>query len=576
MGQTQTRILYAIYLHGGELAGLLFLTACVVLLLVFVCQKLGRKTVRPSVDSEDRFHLLFEHSTVGMALLSPDGDFVQVNAALLQMLGYRSEELIGKHILDVMYPEDHSSSNRLRGKAHSAHYEREKRFLHRDGHIFWARIVRVPIRDAQAILRYHAFMLIDVSGHKRTEEELREQRRMEEQLGRVRKMETLCTLVGGVAHDFNNQLTAILANLDLLRMDLEQTLAEKTIVERMRPCLQGAELASQRCAHMTARLLTFSRGRLGALQTVALDQLLLEIAAALQHQLPGITLDVQTPPGLPSVIVDVAQMHELLLNLATNAREAMPHGGTLTLSLSQHTFTAEDCSNNLDTRPGLFVELCVRDTGCGMTPEVRERIFEPFFTTKKPGQGQGMGLSVAFGIVKGHKGWIAVDSQLGKGSVFHIYLPAAQTPLPSLETPPLSVLPPPHGERILVVDDEPLIRALAESILERMGYRVISAADGEEALAIYRQEKDHIDLILLDYTMPRMNGVQVLKELQQFDPNVRVLFSSGYHTDHDVDQLMAAGARAFVAKPYRAQELVQSIRRVLAKPDERPIHPSRP
>jgi two-component system cell cycle sensor histidine kinase/response regulator CckA len=562
MEQTQTRTLVALSLQTEEWTGLFFLAVCGGLLVGFAYRKLRRPIERRATESEDRFRLLFDYSGVGMALLSADGDFVQVNPALSQLLGYQSDELIGKHILQVMHEEDRSS-NRLGNQTNEPQYEREKRFVHRDGHLFWARLVRVPIRDAAGTVRYHAVILVDVSGHKKTEEALREQRRMEEQLGRTRRMETLVTLVGGIAHDFNNQLTAILGNLDMLRMDVEQGV---TSDERMQPCLHGAERAAQRCARMTARLLTFSRGRLGAMQTIALDHLLEETAAALQHELPGITLDVRTSPDLPPVTVDVAQMHELLLNLAANAREAMSEGGTLTLSLTPRAFDSGDCTGNLDARPGSFVELCVRDNGRGMTPEVRERIFEPFFTTKKPAQGQGMGLSVVFGIVKGHKGWIAVDSEVGVGSAFHIYLPAARTPAPSAAPPPLPARMPSRGERILVVDDEPLVRDLAQSVLERMGFSVVSAEDGDEALTIYRREGDKIDLVLLDYIMPRMNGVQVLKELQQLDAEVRVLFSSGYHTDHEVDQLLAAGARAFVAKPYRAQELVQAIHRVLASP----------
>jgi signal transduction histidine kinase/ActR/RegA family two-component response regulator len=464
-----------------------------------------------------------------------------------------------------MHSDDRTSSTRLSGRRADSEYEREKRFLHRAGHIVWARMVRVPLRDGQGTLRYYAVFFVDVSGQKQAEESFREQRRMEEQLSRARRMETLSTLVGGIAHDFNNQLTAILGNLDMLRMDLEQGPKEQAVLDRMGACLLGAERAGQRCARMTGRLLTFSRGRLGAMQTVALDHLLHETAAALQHEMPAIQIEVHTPPGIHMATVDVAQMHEMLLNLAANAREAMPNRGTLSLSLANRTFTAEDCAANLDARPGEFVELCVRDSGRGMTPEVRERIFEPFFTTKEPGQGVGMGLSVVFGIVKGHKGWIAVDSQPGAGTAIRIYLPAAHTPTAAAAPLAVPALAPTRGERILVVDDEPLVRELAKNLLERTGFHVLSAGDGEEAIAIYRREADRIDLILLDYIMPRMNGVQVLKELQQLDPEVCVLFSSGYHTDHEVDQLLAAGARAFVPKPYRARELVQTIRRVLAE-----------
>jgi CheY-like chemotaxis protein len=312
--------------------------------------------------------------------------------------------------------------------------------------------------------------------------------------------------------------------------------------------------------------LTFSHGRLGTREPVALDQLLGETARALQHQLSvGIKLEVHSPPDTWPMMGDVAQLQELLLDLAANAREAMPEGGVLTLSVANRTFTEADCAGHLDCRPGDFVELSVRDTGCGMTPEVRERMFEPFFTTKKLGQGVGMGLSVVFGIVKGHKGWIAVHSQPGAGSAFHIYLPAAETR--AAESKPVRQPAPASapGGNILVVDDEPLVRDLARTVLERWGFQVRTAEGGPAALDIYRRERETINLILLDYTMPGMNGVQVLQELLRIDPEVCVVFSSGYSMDHDVNQLLAAGALAFVPKPYRPQDLVQTIRDTLAR-----------
>ncbi len=542
------------------------LVGCAMLWCMFAWWRSRPKREKRPLESEDRFRLLFENGGVGMALLSPSGDFVQVNPALRQLLGYAESELVGRHLQEIMYEEDRSSSNLVREQADASQYEREKRFVHRDGRLIWVRVVRVPLRDSQGVVRYHATFFVDVTGHKRAEEASREQRRMEEQLIRVRKMETLVTLVGGIAHDFNNQLTAILGNLDMLRGDLEKWQSEGTsMLESIRPCLQGAEQAAQRCARMTARLLTFSRGRIGAMQTISLEPFLAEMVTSLQHDLPGIKVEADAHPGIHPVTVDVAQMRELLLNLAANARDAMPIGGTLTLSLANRTFTPEDCAANLDTRPGSFVEMCVRDNGRGMTPEIRERIFEPFFTTKKPGQGAGMGLSVVFGIVKGHKGWITVDSQPGKGTAFHIYIPSARTVTPSAMPHVARSLGPTNAERILIVDDEPLVRDVAKTVLERTGFQVVSAEGGEEALEIYRREGRDIDLVLLDYIMPRMNGVQVLKELQQLDPDVCVLFSSGYHTDHEVDQLLAAGGKGFVAKPYKPQDLVQSIRSVLGQ-----------
>ena len=381
-------------------------------------------------------------------------------------------------------------------------------------------------------------------------------------------METLGTLVGGIAHDFNNQLTAILVNLDMVLNDLHAVgdSTEGDLAASLMPLVRGAEQAAQRCSRNTARLLTFSRGRIGSMQPIALDQLLVETVPVLQHELPSeIEVEVQAPPGLPLVAADPAQVQELLLNLTSNARDAMPNGGSLTLSLAPCVFTAADCATDLEARAGSFVELCVRDTGRGMTPEVRERIFEPFFTTKKVGQGVGLGLSVVFGIVKGHKGWIAVSSRPGEGAAFHIYLPvvAPRVPAPTTPTAPLTMRN--DDECILIVDDEPLVRDVGKVVLERNGFRILTADSGEEALDLYRRRADEIDLILLDYTMPRMNGVQVLQELLRIDPEVFVVFSSGYSMDHDVDQLLAAGARGFVPKPYHPVDLVRTIRETLAR-----------
>jgi CheY-like chemotaxis protein len=216
------------------------------------------------------------------------------------------------------------------------------------------------------------------------------------------------------------------------------------------------------------------------------------------------------------------------------------------------------------------VEIAVRDTGCGMAPEVLERIFEPFFTTKKFGEGTGLGLAMAFGIVKTHGGWINVHSEPGKGTLFQVYLSAEADGALVRPTPPseeIIVSPAPRAaasECIMLVDDEDLIRSLATEVLEAAGFRVLAARDGEEALELYRGHGPEIDLVLLDYTMPKMTGLQVLEALQQLNPEVRVVFSSGYAMDTDSDSLLAAGARGFVAKPYRPADLLRAVRETLA------------
>jgi signal transduction histidine kinase/CheY-like chemotaxis protein len=401
------------------------------------------------------------------------------------------------------------------------------------------------VHDAHGALRYLIGTGIDIT----------DQRRLEEQLRQAQKMETLGTLVGGIAHDFNNHLTVILGNLGLVLADLSAGADGRRE-------LADAERAAQRCADMTRGLLTFSRRRMGQARPVNLNQLVAEVARLVQRLLPAtICINIQVEPDLWTVDADSTQLHQVLMNLAVNARDAMPDGGTLTLATANQTLDAKDCALNVEARRGRFVVLTVRDTGVGIAPDVRDRIFDPFFTTKEVGQGTGLGLAVVFGIVKAHYGWITVASEPGQGCTFQVYLPAAEVPAQSAPEPTAAPAGSGH-ECILVVDDEDLVRDVVNSVLVRRGFRVLTAADGEEALAIYRDRAREIDLVLLDMTMPRLSGVQVHHQLQQINPAVRVIFSSG-HADVSERDRLAASTQTFVPKPYKPEELVRKIRQVL-------------
>jgi CheY-like chemotaxis protein len=246
----------------------------------------------------------------------------------------------------------------------------------------------------------------------------------------------------------------------------------------------------------------------------------------------------------------------------------MPEGGPLMLALHNRLVTIEEQAVDFDVRAGRFVELLVRDGGRGMTAEVRSRLFEPFFTTKKAGQGTGLSLSEVYGVVKGHKGWIKVESAPGRGSTFRLYLPAAD------ETPPAAPITSPTekrgGECVLVVDDEDMVRDLARMVLERHGLRVLTAADGDEALAQYRAHTGEIDLVLLDYSLPGKTGLQVFEDLRKIDPEVCVVFASGYALEGDASPLLAAGGRAFIAKPYRPGELMEAVRKAISSTSRDP------
>jgi two-component system cell cycle sensor histidine kinase/response regulator CckA len=299
-----------------------------------------------------------------------------------------------------------------------------------------------------------------------------------------------------------------------------------------------------------------------------------ETVRLLQRVLPAtIGVEVRCQADAWPVLADSTQLHQVLMNLAVNSRDAMPDGGTLTMAVANRVLDADYCAGRVDARPGRFVAMSVTDTGSGMTPEVAARIFEPFFTTKEVGQGTGLGLAVVFGIVQAHRGWIAVDSAAGRGSTFEVYLPAA----PALLAPAAEAVradAPAEAEGgccVLVVDDEDLVRTLAGSVLERAGFQVLTAADGEEALAVYRARASEIDLVLLDFTMPKMTGLQVLRQLRRIDPDVRVVVSSGHTVYTDGERLQAAGARAFLAKPYAPDELIRRLRAVLDGAEVAPL-----
>jgi CheY-like chemotaxis protein len=276
---------------------------------------------------------------------------------------------------------------------------------------------------------------------------------------------------------------------------------------------------------------------------------------------PRIKVQVQLQPDLWPVQADASQVNQVLMNLCLNARDAMPQGGALILETANRTIDAGQ-RLALDGRPGDFTHLRVRDTGCGMPPEVQEHIFEPFFTTKEPGQGTGLGLAMVFGIVKQHRGWIECHSRVGEGTTFDVYLPRLAAPVPAAAAPEADEV---RGgsETILLADDEMVVSRLGQTILERHGYRVLNAADGAEALDLYRRQPEEIDLVILDLAMPRLSGPETLQELRKINPGVSVLISSGYATEEELRAVERAGVLGFVAKPYRPLDLARRVRAAL-------------
>jgi two-component system cell cycle sensor histidine kinase/response regulator CckA len=396
-------------------------------------------------------------------------------------------------------------------------------------------------------------------------------RHMEEQLQQAGKLEAVGQLAGGVAHDFNNLLTAILGNLSLAQTLLP---ADHPAQEM----LAASDQAAWRAAELTRHLLGFARRTTVRLEPEDLNAAVAETLGILRRTIdPRITIDARPAPELSRALADLGQISQVLMNLCLNARDAMPDGGTLTIETTNAEVDAAHARRVAAARAGAFVRLTVADTGHGIAPGIRDRIFEPFFTTKELGKGTGLGLALAHGIVTQHQGWIEVESGPGRGARFEIYLPriaaaenrgqrtedrgqrteGSKASLSSVVCPPSSGLP-----TILLVDDEPMIRTLGRTILEDKGYRVLLAADGAEAVEVYRRELGRVDLVILDLSMPRLNGRDACRQLIQIDPQVRVLLSSGYAPD-TAGAMEEAGVQGFVAKPYRPADLAAAVRTAL-------------
>ncbi len=508
----------------------------------------------------EKLRLLLESTGEGIFGLDREGCCTFVNRAAAQMLGRKPEELVAKdlhalthhsHPDGTPYAHEFCPVRRTLETGEGCRVDREV-FWRPDGTSFPVEYSAHPIRDGGAI-RGTVVAFVDAT----------ERNRLEQQVRQAQKMDAIGRLAGGVAHDFNNLLTAITGNLSLL---LSQTRATDPCYE----LLKAADTAAWRAAELVRQLLGFSRQSVLWLQPCHLGNCIQEVVAILRRTMdPRIRIEVRPPAAdLWLVQADAGQMNQVLLNLCLNARDAMPDGGQLTFETDNLALDAVEAGHNgtLDARPGEFVRLRVRDTGHGIPAEILPRIFDPYFTTKEAGKGTGLGLAMVFGIVKQHQGWIVCRSEPGQGACFEVYLPRYRGG-PAADAPAGPAAPAGGSETVLLVDDNPLIRDVGRLILESYGYRVLLAEDGARALEVYRQEAKRIDLVILDLTMPQLSGRDVLQGLIQINPEVRVLFASGYSPDLGSGPGMER-VQGFIHKPYREQDLAKTVRAVFdrAKP----------
>jgi signal transduction histidine kinase len=392
-------------------------------------------------------------------------------------------------------------------------------------------------------------------------DDITEKLSLEAQLRHSQKMDSVGQLAAGVAHDFNNMLTVIQGHAGMV-------LARESVPSQLREAAQAIFFASERAANLTRQLLMFSRK--GVMQTTLLDvRAVVSNMNKMLKRLIGetITLQFEPPSKLPMVKGDVGMLEQVLMNLAVNARDAMPEGGILTITTAPVQIGPGYVQSHPDARPGSFLALQVSDTGCGMDTTTMTRIFEPFFTTKAVGKGTGLGLATVYGIVKQHEGWVDVDSEVGRGSTFTVFLPARSEPLPSGQTKAAPDTQVRGGkETILVVEDEPLVRDMAHTILEDCGYRVVEAGSGLQALDVWNRNSGSIDLILTDIVMPEgISGMELAKRLLPATPGLKIIFASGYSMEElDTNFLWQQNA-IFLQKPYTAVTLAKAVRECLDK-----------
>jgi len=388
--------------------------------------------------------------------------------------------------------------------------------------------------------------------------EMMERARLEQAFRQAQKMEAIGQLAGGVAHDFNNILTVIRGYLCLV-------LADEHLEPRIKDSLHQVDAAAQRAASLTRQLLTFSRKQLVQREALNLNEVISHITKMLQRLLgEHITLQIATTATLPQVFADRAMMEQVLMNLVVNGRDAMTQGGRLLVETSREEILNSRAMPNPEARDGCFVCLAVTDSGSGIAPEVMPHLFEPFFTTKEVGKGTGLGLATVYGIVKQHGGWIDVANAPKHGARFKIYLPEHHQAHASSHPATTPAKPAGGKETIFLVEDEPALRCVAEKVLQRYGYRVITAISGVDALRVWPNHADEVDLLLTDMVMPDgVSGRELASRLQTSKPQLKVLFSSGYSTELVGKDSILEDGHNFLPKPYNPEKLARVVRACL-------------
>jgi two-component system, cell cycle sensor histidine kinase and response regulator CckA len=503
------------------------------------------------LQSERRFRKSFESAAIGIALVGTDGRFIEVNDSLCKIVGYPADILVTKTFQEITHPDDLDVDLEYVGQVISGaipSYQMEKRYFHAGGDTVWVLLSVSLVRAGDGTPLHFVSQIEDITQRKHAEAE---RDRLQEQLHHAQKLEAVGRLAGGIAHDFNNMLTGIRGYTELLLDRLDPASPLRAEAEQIK---RAAEQAS----NLPKQLLAFSREQVLEPSLVDLDAVVAE-AVGLVRRLVGDSVEVVVlhEATAPLLQVDATELEQLLLNLAVNAGYAMPEGGRLVIRTANEELDGAAASRS-GVQPGRFVVLSVEDFGVGMDPDTKARAFEPFFTTKPQGEGSGLGLAGVYGVVTQSGGFVRLDTAVGAGSTFRLYFPSADA---AVET---------RQRTVLVAEDEEIVRDLVQLTLERAGYRVLAAADADEALRLRSSSDGPVDLLLTDMVMPGMNGAELAQRVLADSPGTPVVFMSGYTSEAVPVASDGGNVGELLEKPFPMATLVERVQAALATVGDAP------
>ncbi|CAB1083391.1 PAS/PAC sensor hybrid histidine kinase [Olavius algarvensis Delta 1 endosymbiont] len=497
-------------------------------------------------ESEKRYRQFFHEDLSGAYISRPDGRLIDCNPVFARIFGFASvQEALETPMASIYQPTDTRDDFLNLLHKNKKVINRKSIMRHRDGSRLDIIENTIGIFDDRENLIEIKGFLVDVT----------RQKQLETQLYKARKMETVGTLAGGIAHEFNNLLMTIQGNASLIQYEL-------SITDPHYQMLIKIEEAVNRGVMLTQQLLGYAKKGKYEVRSLDLNRLVRQTTDVYCSKKQNIAIQYELSEGMPAILADQDQMEQVLLNLLTNAADAMDDCGKLTLKTSEVTHDHIQATLYVPM-PGNYLKLTVRDTGSGMDELTCNRIFDPFFTTKEIGRGKGLGLASVYGIIKGHGGYIEVESQPDRGSTFSLFLPAYTKD--NLETPAAVEARAAQGTVILIADDEELVLDVAVGYLKKLGYAALTASNGYEAVEVYIKNSDQIKLVILDLIMPHMGGGQAYNNIKQVNSEVKVLLSSGYSIDGQAQEILDRGCDGFIQKPFGMQELADKIKAILAE-----------